>query len=72
MHYVRAIFAQTFIVKAIDLCNLSALVVSANECNAVGIANLGSPGKDSKIGQRQERERTRTFSARRSRKVSTE
>lgn len=41
------ILSQTFIVKSVDLCYLSAFMVSTNQCNSVRIAylSIGQPNK---------------------------
>lgn len=37
-----SIFAQTFVVKSVDLCDLSGFVVSTKDCDALGITNFQS------------------------------
>lgn len=36
----RPKLSQAFIVESVNLCDLSALVVSTNQCDAIGITNL--------------------------------
>jgi hypothetical protein len=36
----RAVFSETLIVKPVNLSDLPALVVAADECDAVGISDL--------------------------------
>ena len=35
-----SIFAQTFVVESVDLCDLSGFVVSTKDCDALGITNF--------------------------------
>lgn len=37
-----AVHTQAFVVKAIDLCNLTALVVTPRQCDAIGVSHLKS------------------------------
>jgi hypothetical protein len=39
-HINRTIFPQTFIIKSIDLRDLSAFMISTNQCDAVRISHL--------------------------------
>ena len=39
-HIGVPVFAKAFIIKAINLCNLSALVVAANESDPFGVSHL--------------------------------
>lgn len=39
-HINRPIFSQTFIIKSIHLCDLSAFVVSTDQCDAVWVSYL--------------------------------
>lgn len=34
----RPVFSQTFIVEAVDLCDLSTFVISADESDAIGVS----------------------------------
>lgn len=37
-----SVFTKTFVVKSVDLCNLSGFVVSTKNCDALGVTNLQS------------------------------
>ena len=42
----RAVLAEALVVKAVDLCNLAALVVSTNQGDAVGVADLRAGARE--------------------------
>jgi len=61
----RTILFETFVVKAIDLSDLSTFVVASNQCDAVRVAHLHTSQRESFV-------KIHTLRARRRRKVSTE
>ena len=78
-HIHRAIFAQTFIIKSINLSNLTAFVVSADQSDSVRIADLSRRRKEKKIRMKKkingmpggQRRGIPTLRANKSRNVST-
>lgn len=39
-HIHGSIFPQTFIIESINLCDLSAFMISSNQCDAIWVAHL--------------------------------
>jgi hypothetical protein len=70
-----AIFSKTFVIEAIYLGNLTALVVPANQSNTIGVSNLAYRIRQCmSYHSREDRHydcRALTFKANRSRNVST-